>query len=477
MLFVPTTVESASPRECSRRAWLKSATAMGLSTGVVPVVASLASSIRSAQAGTPVASDVGAPLKPIRSCILIFHYGGPSHFETYDPKPLAPVQVRGEWNSIETATPGIRVGENLPRVAKLSNRLAIVRSMHHPMRNHNSAAAETLSGRTPLSGDLELLADESRSFPTLGSIVNFGLGDRAHLLPYVALPHVMHNVVQLPGQTPGILGGEYERFQVEGNLVADDFKATALERRVEGADGQIAARGALLARLQELHDPQGAASGAADPTGRMSLFQRRALDLIASDDVRRGFDIGREAPELRDRYGRNQLGQSLLMARRLVESGVNFVAAFDGMYNGQDANWDSHTAIFTRHKQLIPPADQAFSALLEDLEARGLLDSTLVVVMAEFGRTPKVNASAGRDHWPDCYSIVLSGGGTRGGVIHGASDKIGAFPDRDPVSPADLVATILWRFGIDHQREIHDLADRPWRLADGKPLSSLFGAS
>ncbi len=164
-----------------------------------------------------------------------------------------------------------------------------------------------------------------------------------------------------------------------------------------------------------------------------------------------------------------------MLARRLVEGGVNFVTVFDGERNGQDANWDSHQTIFPRHRQLIPPADQGFSALIEDLAGRGLLESTLVIGMGEFGRTPKINNLAGRDHWPDCYTVVLAGGGVRGGQVHGASDKIGAYPDRDPVSPADLAATIFWRFGIDPAREIHDQTNRPIRLADGQPLYSLFG--
>jgi hypothetical protein len=346
------------------------------------------------------------------------------------------------------------------------DRLAIVRSMHHPMRNHNSAAAEALTGRTPLGGDLELLADEARSFPTLGSSVSYALGARAHVLPYVALPYTIYNVVQLPGQTPGILGGAYDRFQVAGNPNAADFRISALEPPAERQPAQLASREELLHQLDALP-----ASG---QPSKMGGYQERALQLISSDAVRKSFDIAQEKPAVRERYGRNLLGQSLLLARRLVEGGVNFVTVFDGERNGQDANWDSHETIFPRHRQLIPPADQGFSALIEDLVARGLFESTLVVVMGEFGRTPKINNKAGRDHWPDCYSVVLTGGGITGGAVYGASDKIGAYPDRDPVSPADLSATLFWRFGIDPAREIHDQTSRPIRLSDGQPLWSLF---
>lgn len=416
-----------------------------------------------------VAAEDAVPARrtPIKSCIVVFHYGGPSHLETYDPKPDAPVEVRGEYQTISTAVPGVRVGEYLPRVAKLMDRLALVRSMHHPMRNHNAAASEVLTGRTPTGGDQELLADEASSYPNLGSAVSFGLGARAHILPCVAIPYTIYNVVQLPGQTPGYLGGAFDRFQVTGNPNNPDFRVSALTPPANRPEAELSSRESLLKTLDSLP--------ASEAFSKMAVYQERALQLISSDSVRRSFDIEKEEVRTRDRYGRNLLGQSLLLARRLVEGGVNFVTVFDGQHNGQEANWDSHQAIFTRHRQLIPPADQGFSALIEDLEARGLLESTLVIGLGEFGRTPRVNGSAGRDHWPDCYTVVLAGGGVRGGTVYGASDKIGAYPDRDPVSPADLAATILWGFGIDPTREVRDQTNRPLRLADGQPLATLFG--
>jgi hypothetical protein len=412
-------------------------------------------------AGSP---ETGKP--GIRSCIVVFFYGGPSHLETYDPKPLAPSEIRGEYQTIATAVPGIRVGEHLPQVARIMNRLALVRSMRHPMRNHNSAAAEVLTGRTPAGGDLELLADDARSYPTLGSAVSFALADRAHVLPYVALPYTMYNVVQLPGQTPGFLGGTFDRFQVNANPNLPEFRTAELEPRGR-ATRELVVRDELFRALDMLPALGGIA--------KMRAYHERARQLVTSDSVRNSFRIHEESPSTRDRYGRNLLGQSLLLARRLVEGGVNFVTVFDGQTNGQDANWDSHERIFPRHRQLIPPADQGLSALVEDLESRGLLASTLVVAMGEFGRTPKINASAGRDHWPDCYTVVLAGGGVRGGALWGASDQHGAFPDRDPVTPADLAATIFSRFGIDPGLELQDPTNRPLRLSDGQPLRTLFG--
>jgi hypothetical protein len=430
-----------------RRQFLATAAASGLGLGL-PFAATAATQ--------PVAAQ-----NCIRSCILIFYYGGPSHLDTFDPKPDAPAEVRGEYRTIATAVPGIRVCEHLPLCARLMNQLALVRTMHHPMRNHNSAAAETLTGRTPAGGDQELLSDDPRGLPTLGSAVSYALGPRGGVLPYVALPYTLYNVVQLPGQTPGLLGGVYDRFQVDGDPNAADFRVAALDGAVD-----LSNRAALLRRLDRASLP--------GPAARAGAYRDRALRLVASPEVRRLFELSKEPARLRQRYGRHRLGQSLLLARQLVEGGVPFVAAFDGQTNGQDANWDSHEKLFARHRQLIPPSDQALSALIEDLQTRGLLDATLVVVMGEFGRTPKVNGSGGRDHWPDCYTVVLAGGGVRGGSVYGSSDRIGAYPATDPVTPGDLAATIFWRFGIDIGLEVRDQTGRPFRLVEGKPLTPLF---
>jgi hypothetical protein len=403
-----------------------------------------------------------APLGRIRSCILLFYYGGPSHIDTLDPKPDAPAEVRGQYGTIATNVPGIRVCEHMPRTARLMDRLALVRSVHHPMRNHNSAAAEALTGRTPAGGDQELLTDDPRGIPTLGSAVAYALGDRANVLPYVALPYTLYNVVQLPGQTPGLLGGGYDRFQVERDPSDPNFHLQTFDNA-----GELAGRAGLVGRLDTTH-----LSGSA---GRAGAYRDRALKLLTTPEVGRLFDISKEPERLRDHYGRHRLGQSLLLARRLVEGGINFVSVYDGQRNGQEANWDSHENLFPRHKQLIPPRDESFAALIEDLEVRGLLDSTLVVAMGEFGRTPKINRSAGRDHWPDCYTVTLAGGGVRGGMVFGASDKIGAYPSLDPVTPADLAATIFWRFGFDPASEVRDQTGRPFRLAEGEPITRVFG--
>ncbi|MFO0907325.1 MAG: DUF1501 domain-containing protein [Isosphaeraceae bacterium] len=407
------------------------------------------------------------PVGPIRSCILIFYYGGPSHLDTWDVKPSAPREVRGEFATIATNVPGIRIGEHQPHSARVVDRLAIIRSLHHPMTNHNAAAFATLSGRNPLKGDLELLSNDRNDPPCLGSLLSHELPRRADIPSFVALPHVMYNVVKLPGQDPGFLGSAFGPFQVVRDPNLPDFRLDELDLPADLPPSRMGHRESLL---RSLGGEPSAASQSHD------VYTERAFELLRSEPVRRAFRLDREDPRVRDRYGRSKHGQSVLLARRLVEAGVRFVTVFDHERNGQLDNWDAHANVFPRLKDdLLPPADRAFAALIDDLTQRGLLESTLVVALGEFGRTPRINPSAGRDHWPFVFSAVLAGGGIRGGTIHGSSDKIGAYPDQDGVTPADLAATIVARFGLDSETELRDLTNRPYRLAEGQPLHALFG--
>lgn len=403
----------------------------------------------------------------VRSCILIFYYGGPSHIDTWDMKPNAPAEVRGEFKPIATNVPGIQISEHQPHTAQVMDKVCLVRSMHHPMRNHNSAAVEALCGRTPLRGDLELLADDTLSFPCYGSALTNLLPEDHRELPHVALPHVMYNVVQLPGQTPGFLGSAYAPFQIDRDPNSPDFSTSALRL----ADGLNANRLDDRRRLMQLVDRD----LAVDRGAPMDGYYERAFDLLQSENVRRGLDISSESPETRELYGRNRHGQSVLLARRMIESDVRFVTVFDGIHNGQDANWDSHASVFPRHRDhLLPPADKALAGLIQDLDQRGLLDTTLVVALGEFGRTPRINAAGGRDHWPDCFTVFMAGGGIKGGSIYGSSDQLGAYPETDPVTPGDLAATLFSCFGLDAKTEIHDITGRPYQLADGQPLDRIF---
>jgi hypothetical protein len=411
-------------------------------------------------------------LPPIKSCVLLFYYGGPSHHDTWDMKPEAPLEVRGEFKSIGTSVPGIRISEHLPYCSKLMHQLAVIRSAHHKMTNHNAAAVEALCGRTPLRGDLELLAnDPTTDFPCYGSAISYLAPRQSNVPSHVALPHVMYNVVKLPGQTSGFLGPAYEPLQVNRDPNSPDFRVSEIELPAGLTVAELENRQSLLARVNaRMAEPERSA-----PQAGMNSFYERAFNLLRSDEVRKSFDINQEDPRTRERYGRNIHGQSALLARRLVEGGVRFVSVYDKVHNGLD-NWDTHVNNFGRLKdQLLPPCDLAFSALVEDLDQRGLLDSTLVIMLGEFGRTPKINGQGGRDHWPNCYSVVMAGGGTRGGVMYGTSDKLGAYPDLNPVTPGDIAATIFWRFGLDPATELHDTVGRPFTLAAGEPIYSLFG--
>jgi hypothetical protein len=414
---------------------------------------------------------------PIRSCILVFYYGGPSHIDTYDMKPKAPAEVRGQFGSIATSAPGLRVCEHLPHTARVMDRLAVLRAMHHPMTNHNAAAFATLCGRNPAKGDLELLSDDRNDPPCYGATLSALLPPRRGLPTAVALPHVMYNVVQLPGQDAGFLGSAHVPFQVNADPGAPDFRLSDLDLPGDLTIDRLDHRAELLRRLdarrRRVEERADAGGRPPDPS---DVYTQKAFGLLHSEAVRRAFDLAAEDPRLRDRYGRTKLGQSMLLARRLVEAGVRFVTVYDGQHNGQTANWDSHQDNFPRHKDdLLPPADRGFAALIDDLTARGLLEETLVIAMGEFGRTPKINATAGRDHWPYCYSVILAGGGVRGGIAYGSSDKLGAYPDTDAVTPSDLAATLFWRLGLDPAREIVDLTGRPYKLAEGRPIRAVFG--
>ncbi len=415
----------------------------------------------------------------IRACIFVFYYGGPSHLETYDPKPNAPSTVRGVFQPIATSVPGLQVSELLPNMSRVMHHCAIVRSMHHTNRLHDSASIETHTGRQAAQGDREEFAPIPQFHPCHGGALSYLWRDRRLDVAHAALPFVFHNVVPTPCQGGGFLGAAFDPFRVTVDPDKQHYIAEELSIRQELPTRRIGSRRDLLSALQAGVPPKTSAG--------FDQYYDRAYQLLGSEKVRRALDLSEEAPATRERYGvypadvtgqghaRHMRGQNLLVARRLVEAGVPFVNVYDFRQQGQ--NWDSHANNFALHKDhLVPPADKALAALIGDLEERGLLDSTLIVAMGEFGRTPQINGGAGRDHWPDCYSVLLAGGGVQGGAVHGASDAIGAYPAKDPATPADLAATIYWRFGFDASGHIRDQLSRPHHLADGEPLRGLFSA-
>jgi hypothetical protein len=423
-----------------------------------------------------------AAFRPIKSCILVFYYGGPSHLDTFDLKPAAPADVRGEFQPISTSVPGLQISEHLPKLSKWMHKAAIVRSLTHQARLHDSASIHVLTGR-PLDGpDRELFAPQPQFYPSHGGAVAYMQRSERRVLPFASLPYEFHNVVPTPAQGGGFLGAEFDPLRIEADSVNLAYQASMFRPADDLGPPRMADRRQLLETL--------------DPTNAMGQRLRDNLDrayrLLSSDAIRQAVDITRESRATRERYGlpeslpigtggngaengyaRQLRGQNLLLARRLVEAGVPFVNVYDFKQQGQ--NWDAHSDNFGQHKNfLLPQADQALAALIQDLDERDLLDSTLVVGLGEFGRTPKINAQGGRDHWPDCYSVLLAGGGVVGGAVYGASDRIGAYPAIDPVTPGDLAATIYWRFGIDPAAEIHDPTGRPHRLASGEAIKSLF---
>ncbi|MBX9622778.1 MAG: DUF1501 domain-containing protein [Gemmataceae bacterium] len=420
--------------------------------------------------------------QPIRACILVFLYGGPSQLETFDPKPDAPDTVRGPFAPTATSAPGVRIGEHLPRLARLMHKAALVRTMTHTGRLHDSAAIHALTGR-PLEGpDRELFAPQPQTFPSYGSAVARLRPGRPTDVPFASLPFPFRNVLEVPCQGAGFLGSAYDPVRIEVDPATRQYRADFFTPAAGVGAERFRGRRALLDAIR----PPTPGPDALGPV------YDRAYRLLDSETLRQALDIGREPARVRDRYGfgpgvepgdstgaerayaREMRGQNYLLARRLVEAGVPFVNVTDCRQQGQ--NWDAHHQVGDQHKRhLLPLFDQGLSALIEDLDDRGLLDSTLVVVTGEFGRTPRLNPSAGRDHWPDCYSVLLAGGGVVGGAVWGRSDRLAAYPAADPVTPGDLAATIFWRFGLDPAAEITDQAGRPHRLAAGEPLRRLFG--
>lgn len=439
------------------------------------------SSLWSAQAN----EQVFLSSSKIKSCIIVFYYGGPSHLDTYDMKPNAPQEIRGEFGSISTTVPGLKICEHLPHMARMMDKVLLVRSMHHQNRLHDSASTEIFTGRPAPNGDVENFNPFPQFFPNHGSVVSYFRRKEQQDVDFAALPYKFHNVIDVPCQGGGFLGKEYDPFLISGDPASLTYSANLLNLPEGLTLNRIAKRTQLLDQLEEQ------LSASPPQNNQLRQYYDKAYDLLSSERFRKALQIDQEDQKLRTQYGfppqptpapangpHNAAyfklrGQNLLLARRLVEAGVPFVNVFD--FRQQGPNWDAHADNFNYHKKfLLPPSEQALATLIEDLEQRGLLETTLVVAMGEFGRTPKINPGAGRDHWPDCYSLLLAGGGVKGGHIFGASDSQGAYVERDPVTPADLAATIYWRFGLNPQTEIHDQTGRPWRLSDGKVQSSWF---
>jgi len=413
-----------------------------------------------------------------RSVIFLFQFGGPSHLDTFDPKPEAPDGIRGPLKTIPTRAEGISICEHLPRLARVMDKVTLIRSMHHEMKNHNSASYYALTGHAPPLDDIRL-RDSLDLFPAYGSMVDRLAPVEGGLPTFVSYPHRIRDGSLTPGQHASFLGKAHDPFFVAEDPNAPGFSLPELSLPAHLTLKRLEKRRDLLRLVDEqsrLLDFSAEARG-------LDAYYQKALSMLHSQKVRQAFDLSAEPEKLRERYGRHTYGQGCLLARRLVESGVRFVSVyFSEFIGGQSTTsggWDTHGFNNTRMYPIIenyhlPMTDQTLPALLEDLEQRGLLDETLVVWMGEFGRTPKLNENASRDHWPQCYTVLLAGGGVKRGFVHGASDRHGAFPARDPVRPDDLAATMFYLLGIDPGTEVRDTQDRPVLVAEGKPILEIL---
>ncbi|HUY91451.1 MAG TPA: DUF1501 domain-containing protein [Pirellulales bacterium] len=416
------------------------------------------------------AAAASKPQAAAQSLILIYLHGGHPQHETWDPKPEAPAEVRGELGSIETALAGVRFGECLPRLARLADRLAIIRAMSHDNPNHVQASLPAMTGHAHpreayARGDFPPSASD---FPCFGAVVDHLRGAGGSLPNWVRIGPLMHrsNGTVLHGQLPGFLGDAHNPFAVNQDLRGDAVQVEAVEPRI-GVE-RLRDRRRLLADLDDQRRKLDAAAA-----GTLDRFRQRAFELLSSDATQRAFDLAAEPPDVRDRYGRTQFGQACLLARRLAESGVPLVNVH--YCKSPSGSWDTHGNNFRQMRDSLGPTfDQAFSALVDDLERRGSADRVTALATAEFGRTPKINRSAGRDHWPWVYSIALAGAGLKRGAVYGASDRLGAYPDARPHDPRDLAATVYHLLGIPADTVLHDNLDRPHRLVIGKPIEGVL---
>jgi hypothetical protein len=404
-----------------------------------------------------------------RSCIILFLFGGPAHQDIWDLKPDAKSDYRGEFSPIATPVVGITVGEHIPRTAAQANRLALVRSVSHPDNTHTVAMHYMLTGVRHAQPQTNP-QNQPTDFPTFGAVVQHLRPGKSSLPNAVSLNapanQVSANNHIFPGFFAGFLGGACNPM-----FVADDPSAAGF-RPFPAAEGaaarQLDDRRSLLAAIEE----QYRRIEAVGAVRAFDVFHEKAFGLVSSAKAREAFDLSRESDRVRDRYGRSAFGQGCLLARRLVEAGVGLVTV---NWARNDAFWDTHADNFKKLKtELLPPFDLGFAALIDDLAQRGLLDETLVVCLGEFGRTPKISANAGREHWAACQTVVFAGGGVRGGQVIGSSDRIAAYPATRPVSPSDLAATLYQALGIPLDAELRDALGRPFALCSGQPIQELF---
>jgi len=388
------------------------------------------------------------------NCILIWLDGGPSHYETFDPKPDAPKEIRGEFGTTPTSIPGVHFSEHVPKLAKMADKFSVVRSICHNDPNHGGGNHYLMTGRpTPVPVNC---GARVTFHPSFGSVVSHHRGLRHGMPAYMSLPQ------QSRSGGPYFLGAEHSPFVISSDPNSSSFRVRDVVLPKEISEGRASTRRQLRQSLDRMK--RYADKVMEDPTIDFDNFYAQGIDLIGSPKAQEAFDISSEDAELRDRYGRTSMGQRMLLARRLVEVGVSFVTVYYG-------GWDHHEKIFPKLKDNhLPQIDDGVSALIADLEDRGMLETTLVLLLGEFGRTPKINNRAGRDHWPNAMSVLMAGAGVPGGTIVGATDSKGYYASENVYSPEDFAATLYTKMGIDPHRMYSNHVGRPTQLVNGGRL-------
>ena len=377
-----------------------------------------------------------------KSIIHIFLPGGMAHQESFDPKPYAPIEYRGEMGRVQTNVAGVEFGDTLPKTATIADRLCVIRSMTHGEAAHERGTHNMFTGYRP---------SPALQFPSIGSVLSHEFGSRNNLPPYVCVPN-QPNVYA----GSGYLSSAFAPFSLGSDPADGGFKVRDLDLPGGVDDSRFATRRTALEAVNAYFQQK----EKSDKIAAMNSFYDGAYSLISSPEARQAFDIAKEPDALRDEYGRNPAGQRMLLARRLVESGVRLVNL---TYGG----WDMHDNIVAGFRNQMPAFDQAFHRLVTDLEQRGLLDSTVVMVSSEFGRTPKINGTAGRDHWPKVFSVVLAGGGIKKGIVYGSSNAVASDPEENPIGVEDLFTTIYHTLGVVADKELMAPGDRPIEIVNG----------
>ena len=421
------------------------------------------------------AAEGGRRRARARSVIFLHQYGGPSCHDTFDMKPTAPEAVRGELKPIAISLPGVSVCELLPCTARVMDKVTLVRGVHHAMKNHNSAGYYSLTGHSPPTDD-QRLRDSRDLFPAYGSVVDKFAPAKAGVPTFVAYPHVIRDGSITPGQHASFLGKAHDPLFIGQDPNGPDFRLPELSLPANLSPERLGNRREVL----RIIDQQTELLGFSARARGIDAHYARALTMLSSPGVRKAFDLSGEPATVRERYGRTTYGQGCLLARRLVEAGARFINVYFSQFiGGCQGGWDTHgfngKPMYPILKNyLLPITDHTLPTLLEDLDARGLLDTTLVVWVGEFGRSPRINKIAGRDHWPQCYTALLAGGGVKRGCVHGSSDKIGAYPAEGPVRPDDLSATMFHLLGIDPKSEVRDALNRPLPISTGEVISGVL---